>query len=160
MDKEAIVIQRNETDLTFGQEKYRRGEKKKAGLTYIAPTGEVALETYIKFLGTEVAKEIVERQFKLWCQHWTREATDEKDGTTSAEEFEKFVKTLSARGETMKSLLGRRDEIFDLMAELDQDKPEDMVKMAKLMVEAKKIKEALVEKRTKDEDDDGNATTN
>jgi hypothetical protein len=147
-------IERNNVAIPFVEEKFRRGEKKKAGLTYVAPGSEVTLQTYIDFLGTEVAKEIIDRQFKLWCQHWTKEATDESSGTLDLSEFEKFVKTLSARGETIKSLLGKRDELFDLMAELDPTVPEDAVKFAKYAGEAKKVKEALAEKRDKSEDNE------
>lgn len=154
MDQPSPTIERNGVNLAFGQEKFRRGEKKKAGLTYLAPPAEVTLDTYINFLGQEVAKEVIERQFKLWCQHWTNEAMDEATGTLDLTEFEKFVKTLSARGETIKSLLARRDELFDQMAELDPTVPEDAVKFAKFASDAKKVKEALAEKRSKDDENE------
>jgi len=149
--KRIINVSRNDVTVPFVEKQILRGDAKGKG--YFAPevNGET-LETILKFLGADVLISIGEAYINRQAQGWTSEATAD-DGTFDEKQFVDFATTMSARGESIKELLERRETILDDMSKLDADNDAHLPLLKKYMTSVKNINAAIGSKRRKSEED-------
>jgi hypothetical protein len=137
----------------FGKE-IKRGENK--GTEYPCPkVSKDNVEQVAKWIGQDNLVGIFTAFLSKKAQGWASEATED-DGTFKKETFIELASQLSARGETIKDLLGRRDELLSDLEDIDVDgdDPEAVVAAMKIMKEIKGINGAIKSKRRKTKEDE------
>lgn len=156
-----VTIERNGVSLVFSRTGYQRDPMKSSGITFAYPhdaDNVLPLTQLVQFIGEDNVREILTSKLALLCQSWSWEASQTKiDPTTkeevldgdkntphNLEEFTKFVQTFSARGEGMKVLQQRQN---DLLMKLPSVK--DPAEAQKLIAQAVALAQAIESKKRK-----------
>lgn len=149
-----FVLSNNGVEIPIYEHVIKKG--KTPGATFLGPDFETLTQDIVeRYHGRDKVFEVFSSRYRQLSNGIYKEAAKEADGDQGVlrETFERMFKDLSPRGETIKALVERRNELMEQLSDYDDSDPTQLPKILALVKKIRQTNEAIAEKRTKDEDE-------